>query len=152
VASPARRIKTIAKLAAAGLSVGVNVAPIIPGLNDSDIPLVLEAAYAAGARSAGRILVRLPGPVEAVFMERLRAALPLRAERILHQIEACRGGHRSDPRFGHRFSGTGARWEVITALFEQTAKRLGYGQAPSMPDPSPFRRPASTASGQLPLF
>src|SRR4051794_36143962 len=80
VATPQRRMRTIAALAARGLRVGVNVAPIIPGLNDQDIPRVLAAAAEAGAVSAGYVLLRLPGSVKQVFEERLRAQLPLAAD------------------------------------------------------------------------
>ncbi len=148
--SPARRLKTIRRLAEAGLSVGVNVAPIIPGLNDADVAPILTAARQAGARYAGHILVRLPGPVRDVFEQRVRALLPLRAERVLHQIDACRDGRRNDARFGHRMRGTGERWQAIEALFQTVSRRLGYEQRPTPDAPSPFRRPDS--SPQLSLF
>src|SRR4051794_13424425 len=44
VATPQRRMRIIETLAARGIEVGVNVAPIIPGLNDEDIPRILQAA------------------------------------------------------------------------------------------------------------
>src|SRR5207253_116313 len=77
VATPQRRLRTIETLARRGIPVGVNVAPIIPGLNDEDIPRILAAARDAGATSAGFVLLRLPGSVKAVFEQRLRTALPL---------------------------------------------------------------------------
>jgi DNA repair photolyase len=125
VATPARRMRTIRTLTDAGISVGVNVAPIIPGLNDSEIPSVLEAARDAGATSAGCVLLRLPGPVAQVFEERLRAAMPLAAERVLHRIRETRGGALYDPRFGVRGRGEGPYAVAIRALFETTARRLG---------------------------
>jgi DNA repair photolyase len=125
VATPARRMRIIRTLTDAGISVGVNVAPIIPGLNDSEIPSVLEAARDAGATSAGCVLLRLPGPVAQVFEERLRAALPLAAERVLHRIRETRGGALYDPRFGVRGRGEGPYAAAIQALFETTARRLG---------------------------
>jgi DNA repair photolyase len=114
---------------------------VIPGLTDSDLPQVLEAARSAGARFASMQMLRLPPPVEEVFVERLRAALPLRAQRVLHQIEACRDGQLNESRFGQRMRGVGQRWDVIAQLFRATAQRLGYGRAPPIPEPSPFRRP-----------
>jgi DNA repair photolyase len=149
VPSPRRRIAVIAALAKAGVPVGVNVAPIIPGLSDQDIPAILSAARDAGASSAGHIMLRLPGPVLPVFEERIRGFFPLRAERILSQIEDCRGGKRNDPRFGARMSGTGARWAAIEDLFQTTARRLGFTPSPPAPDPSPFRRPYDGAQGVL---
>jgi len=125
VATPARRIRAIRALADAGISVGVNVAPIIPGLNDAEIPNVLSAARDAGATSAGWVLLRLPGPVAQVFEDRVRAAMPLAAERVLHRIRETRGGALYDPRFGVRGRGEGPYADTIRALFETTARRLG---------------------------
>jgi DNA repair photolyase len=126
VATPLRRLHIIEKLAAAGLSVGVNIAPVIPGLNDQDIPKVLTAAREAGARDAGYVLLRLPGSVKAVFEERLRAGLPLQAERVLHRIRETRGGQLYDPRFGARGRGEGPYATAIATLFRTTAARLGF--------------------------
>ncbi|HEX2657390.1 MAG TPA: PA0069 family radical SAM protein [Polyangia bacterium] len=125
VATPARRMRVVQRLAEAGLSVGVNVAPIIPGLNDEEIPQVLAAARDAGATSAGYVLLRLPGPVAQVFEERVRAAMPLRAERILHRVRETRGGAIYDPRFGTRGRGEGPYAMTIRALFQATARRYG---------------------------
>ncbi|MES1172106.1 MAG: PA0069 family radical SAM protein, partial [Bacteroidota bacterium] len=105
VATPARRMRTIRALADAGLSVSVNVAPIIPGLSDEEIPRILTAARDAGATSAGCVLLRLPGPAAQIFEERVRAAMPLRADRILHRVRETRGGQMNDPRFGTRGRG-----------------------------------------------
>jgi DNA repair photolyase len=150
VTTPARRVKAVERLARAGLRVGVMVAPIIPGLNDEDMGEVLQAAKDAGAAYAGMVLLRLPGPVKEVFEARLRASLPLRADRVLHRIRETRGGKMYDARFGVRGRGEGPYADAIHALFEQTAQRLGLetrgfaadGAAPT------FRRPR----GQLALF
>jgi DNA repair photolyase len=128
VATPQRRIKTIARLAEAGLDVGVNVAPVIPGLGDEDMAEILTAAAAAGARRAGFIFLRLPGPVKEVFQERIRANLPLRAERILSRVREARKGKLNDPRFGKRMEGEGPYADAAYALFDQTCKKLGLNQ------------------------
>jgi DNA repair photolyase len=125
VATPGRRMRTVRRLADAGIPVGVNVAPVIPGLSDEEIPRVLAAARDAGADSAGYVLLRLPGPVGQVFEERMRAAMPLRVERILHRIRETRGGALNDSRFGVRGRGEGAYALAIRALFTATAARLG---------------------------
>ena len=148
---PARRIETIRRLAEAGVSVGVNVAPIIPGLSDVDAPQILEAARAAGATHFGMTMLRLPGPVEEVFVSRLRGLLPLKAERVLSQIEACRGGKRTEGRFGARMRGEGPRWDAIFALVSGAARRLGYQDTPAAPHPSTFRRKPRPVA-QLSLF
>jgi DNA repair photolyase len=139
--SPARRIRAIATLAAAGLDVNVNVAPIIPGLSDEDIPKILEAAAAAGAKRAGRIILRLPGPVREVFEQRIRAAMPLRAEKILRRIKDTRGGKMNDPRFGSRMDGEGVYADSIHALFEQTVARLGLRSSWPRERRDTFERP-----------
>jgi DNA repair photolyase len=125
VATPQRRLRTVEALARRGISVGVNVAPVIPGLNDQDIPTLLAAARAAGATRANFVLLRLPGSVKQVFEERLRANLPLQADRVLHRIRETRGGKLYDPRFGVRGRGEGVYSESIAALFNTTARRLG---------------------------
>jgi len=127
VATPQRRLRTVAALAAAGIRVGVNVAPIIPGLNDQDIPRVLAAAAEAGAVSAGYVLLRLPGSVKEVFEQRLRAQLPLSAERVLHRIRETRGGQLYDARFGVRGRGEGPYAASIGTLFRAAAARVGLG-------------------------
>jgi DNA repair photolyase len=152
VTTPARRIRTIELLAKAGIDVGVMVAPIIPGLNDEDMGEVLRAAAHAGATHAGMVLLRLPGPVADVFEQRLRAALPLRAERVLRRIRETRGGKLYDSRFAVRGRGEGPYAESIQALFEQTAQRFGlrtHRMGADLQEPaSTFRRPR----GQLALF
>ena len=149
--APARRYKAIERLAKAGVPVGVMLSPIIPGLNDSQLPAVLSHARDAGASYYGRTLLRLPGPVEEVFVQRLSIALPLRAERVLSQLRECRGGQLDEGRFGARMRGVGERWRAIEELVDAHARRLGYGAAPEPPTPSPFRRPRG-AGQQLPLW
>jgi len=146
VTTPARRVRAIERLARAGVPVGVMVAPIIPGLNDEDMPDVLRAARDAGATWAGTVLLRLPGPVKEVFSERLRAVLPLRADKVLRRIRETRGGKLNDARFGVRGTGEGAYAEVIRALFERTAKDLGF-ETHWMERDEP-----GTTFGQLSLF
>jgi DNA repair photolyase len=156
VATPQRRMRTIERLASAGVSVGVNVAPIIPGLNDEEIGDILAAARSAGAKHAGAVLLRLPGAVLPVFEERLRAALPLRAERVLRRIRETRAGSMNDSTFGTRGRGTGVYAETLFALFDRTARRLGLETAWMDPpkaevSATTFKRPV-TSSAQLPLF
>ncbi len=159
VATPARRLRTVERLARAGIEVGVNVAPVIPGLNDEDIPAVLEAAKGAGASHACVTLLRLPGPVAEVFEERLRAALPLRADKVMRRIRETRDGKLYDARFGVRGRGEGVYADTIQSLFEASARRLGFRPSWNRPglndgardrSESPFERPAR--GGQMKLF
>ncbi len=153
--APARRLKVIETLAKAGLSVGVMCAPVMPGLNDDQMVRVLESAAGAGATSAGWVLLRLPGAVKQVFEDRVRVALPLAADKILHRIRETRGGDKLyDPRFGTRGRGEGVYAQTIAALFETTVKRLKLGERDGArlgaTMPSRFQRPAR--GGQLSLF
>lgn len=151
VATPRRRLQAIERLAAAGLAVGVNVAPVIPGLDD-DIGVLLKAAREAGASYAGYVLLRLPGSVKQVFEERLRRELPLSAEKVLHRIRETRGGALYDARFGVRGRGEGAYAQALHTLFEATCAKVGL--AVGFPGEGPkdtFRRPPKPTP-QLSLF
>jgi DNA repair photolyase len=146
---PSRRIEAVRRLAAAGIAVGVNVAPLIPGLNDRDVVPILEACHDAGASSAGIVPLRLPGPVAEVFTERLRDALPLAAEKVLTRVREMRGGKLNDPRFGARMQGSGRYIETVLELFDLTTRRLGMNRRETTPARmNTFRRPGP----QLDLF
>ncbi|HEX2690272.1 MAG TPA: PA0069 family radical SAM protein [Kofleriaceae bacterium] len=157
--SPDRRFKLIETLAKAGVPVGVMCAPIIPGVNDRQMVTVLERAAAAGATWAGWVLLRLPGAVKQVFEDRVRVALPLAADKILHRIRDTRGGDKLyDARFGTRGRGEGVYADMIQQMFNTTVARLGLGQrsrGDAMLDeaaaPTTFRRPARPTP-QLSLF
>jgi len=124
-----RRFETLRQLTEAGVSCGVSLAPIIPGLNDSDIPELLSRARQAGARYAFMSLLRLAGEVKDVFFERAAAGLhPERVEKITHAIQEMRGGELYDPRFGQRMRGVGKRWAMIEQLFDIQCKRLGLNE------------------------
>jgi DNA repair photolyase len=146
---PARRLKAVARLAEAGVPVGVMVAPIIPGLTDEEIPAILEAAAGAGATSAGYTVVRLPGAVEPVFTEWVERAFPERAGKILNRIRELRGGRLSDPRFGTRQRGEGIWAETISKLFRTNCERLGLNASREVLATHHFRR---LRGGQMDLF
>lgn len=142
VTTPIRRIRIIERLAAAGIPVGVNVAPMIPGVGEAGMVKILEHAAAAGARSASLINLRLPGSVKQVFEERIREALPLRADAILKKVRRARGGALYDSRFGERQVGQGEEWATAEALFKATVRRLGLDREPRETEGvSTFRRP-----------
>jgi DNA repair photolyase len=151
VATPQRRIKTLGRLAAAGIPVGVMVAPMIPGLSDEDAVQVLEAAAAAGARWAGSVFLRLPGSVKQVFEERVREALPLRADKILRKVREARGGKMYDSRPFVRQRGDGPYAESARALFENACRRLGLNAMDHPPPRDTFQRPPK-AGDQLSLI
>jgi DNA repair photolyase len=149
--TPAARLRAVAELASAGVPVRALVAPVIPGLNDHEIPTILEAAAAAGARSALHILLRLPWTVAPVFQEWLRREQPGRVERIEGRIRDARGGKLNDPTFGSRMRGTGESAEQIGKLFRLFARRYGVDEPLPPYDTSRFR-PPRPSSGQMWLF
>jgi DNA repair photolyase len=123
---PSQRFGTVATLTAAGIRTGVGIAPVIPGLNDSDIARILSRAREAGASSAFMTLLRLPAETLPVFEQRLREAFPDRAARVWSNLKQTRGGKLNESRFGARMEGVGARWEAIESLFEVECRRLGF--------------------------
>jgi DNA repair photolyase len=141
VATPRRRVQAIEALAKAGIPVGVMVAPIIPAVSDEGVAEVLEAAHGAGAKFAGYVLLRLPGSVKEVFESRVRAALPLRADKILHRVRETRDGKLYDSRWGLRGRGTGKYADAIEAVFDATVKKLGFNLESRHQEPSTFQRP-----------
>ena len=150
--SPQARLNAIGQLAAAGIPTGVMVAPLIPGLNDEEVPSILQAAAAAGAATAGTILLRLPHSVAPVFEQWLQAHLPPeKQQRILNRIRDCRGGQLNDSSFGSRMRGQGPYAETLSATFKTFARKYGLeGRLPPL-DSSQFR-PPQNANGQKNLF
>jgi len=149
--TPAARLRAARALAEAGVPVRVLIAPVIPGLNDAEIPTLLAAAKEAGARSASFTLLRLPLTVAPVFREWLGREQAGRAGKVLDRLRDARGGRLNDPDFGSRMRGTGERVDRIADLFRVFRKRHGLdGGLPPL-DTSKFRPPRPT-SGQLRLF
>jgi len=150
---PAGRLTAISTLAAAGIPVGVMVAPVIPGLTEHEMPAILEAAAQAGAQSAGYTIVRLPMAVSGLFQDWLAHQFPGRKDKILDRIRAVRGGRLNDSRFGVRMSGEGNAAEMMAQIFRATCRRAGLNQRPWPVSAAAFRRPCVPGQGrQLQLF
>ncbi len=138
---PAYRLRAVEMLAKAGVPVGVMVAPIVPGLNDREIPSVLEAAKSAGARDAGYTMLRLPHGVKDVFQDWLKVNFPEKLERILGTVRAVRGGKLNVSDFGSRMRGEGPYAEQIHQMFHVFRERLGFGARMPQLRTEHFRRP-----------
>jgi DNA repair photolyase len=149
--TPAARLAAMRTLANAGVPVRVMVAPIIPGLNDSEIPAILAAAKEAGAGAAGWTLLRLPLTVAPVFREWLEREKPERVERVVGRVRDSHGGKLNNPEFGERMRGTGEMARHIGDVFRLFARRYGLDGELTPYDCSRFR-PPPTGSGQLKLF
>lgn len=126
--SPERRLQTIGILAENGIPVGVNIAPIIPGLNDEEIPSILKEAAARGAVFAGHIMLRLPYSVKDLFLQWIKKEFPDRESKIVNKIREMRDGKLNDSEFGTRFSGKGELAETIHSLFELSRRKYGLNK------------------------
>ena len=143
--SVSKRFETMRLLSEAGIPTGVSLAPLIPGLNEQDIPDLLMRAKAAGATNATWSLVRLSGHVEQVFIERMREAFPDRVSKIIHRIQEMRGGALNDSAFFSRHHGSGTYWRFIERMFDLAYRRAGFPSDES-PVPHTFRRPQAQRS------
>jgi DNA repair photolyase len=122
---PDGRLAAVAELARAGVPVGVLVAPIIPGLNDHEIPAILQVTAQAGAKYAGYVLLRLPHAVAGLFEQWLGRHFPDKKERVLGRVRELRGGKLNDSRFGSRMRGEGVLAEAIRDLFVLARRNAG---------------------------
>ena len=151
-ASPVARLGTVRRLAAAGVPTGVMFAPVIPAINDHELEGVVAAAAAAGAGTAGYLLLRLPGEVKGLFYEWLQTHYPDRALRVRNRIRELRGGRDNDPRFGLRMRGRGPWADLLRRRFEAACDRLGLEHGRARPLETGLFRPPSRAPGQMELW
>ena len=147
---PRGRLRAIEELARHEIPVGVNIAPLIPGLNDPEIPSILRECRDRGARWASYILLRLPGAVQPIFVEWLDRNYPERSGRVLNKLRMLRDGALSDARFGTRMSGTGKHAELIESFFNLQRDRYNYNPPPALATHL-FRRGSSPAQLELRL-
>ncbi len=131
-AAPQRRLETVRALHAAGVPVGVLVAPIIPVLTDPELEGVLDAARTAGARCAGYVMLRLPHEVRDLFTTWLHHHLPLKAGHVLNRVREVRGGQLNDPNFGTRMTGQGEYARLIARRFALAHQRLQFDTWPEL--------------------
>jgi DNA repair photolyase len=149
--SPAARLRAIAELAAAGIPTEVMAAPIIPGLNDHEMPAILAAARDAGAISASYTLLRLPATVRDVFLEWLQRCRPNHAAKVENFVRSTRGGRLNHSSFENRHRGVGAIAEQVSQTFRVFALRYGLDHRIGELNAADFR-PPRPPSGQLSLF
>jgi DNA repair photolyase len=147
-AAPARRLKTIARLAAAGIPVGVSVSPLIPFINEPELERVVEAAHAAGATSAFSIVLRLPWEVNPLFQQWLQQHFPERAARVMARLREMRGGKDYDARYGLRQTGQGLWAQLVARRLERVCRRLGLNRERVELDLGAFVRPQVAASAR----
>lgn len=149
--SPDARLRAIKTLADHGVPVRIMTAPVIPGLNDHEIPSLLEAASDMGATTAGYVMLRLPGAVEPVFTDWLARVRPENESKVLAKIQEVRGGAMSDNQFGSRMRGKGVRADGIAEMFKLFCRKFGL-QLDAKPLRTELFIPPSDSNGQLSLF
>jgi DNA repair photolyase len=147
---PAKRIAAIKGLAAAGIPTHVNVAPIIPAINDHEIESILQSAAEAGAKTASWIPLRLPHEVAPLFQHWLQVHFPDRAGKVMSVVRSIREGRDNDPNFFGRMRGAGPWADLIRTRFTIAARKLGLNRAKIQLRSDLFVPPRS--DGQLTLF
>ena len=147
--STTKRFETMKALADAGIPTGISLAPLIPGLNEDEIPGLLERARKAGASTAMTALLRLSGHVETVFLDRMKEAFPLRVGKIVSRLREVRDGTVTEGRFFERQRGKGVYWDMMEQLFTMAKQRAGFTTEDGSPPSTSFRRPIGE---QIALF
>ncbi|MBI1807764.1 MAG: PA0069 family radical SAM protein [Ignavibacteria bacterium] len=147
--APYKRLETIEILSSHGIPVCVNVAPIIPGLTDEEMPMILKEAASRGATWAGYTMLRLPGSVEPLFLDWIQRTLPERAGKVLNRIRDVRSGKLSDSQWGKRMGGEGEIANSIKQLFKLSCEKVGLNNEKFEFDTSHFRR---EPKGQMEMF
>ena len=145
--APRQRLAAVEALAKAGVPVGILMAPVIPVLNEHEIPAVLKAAKDAGAQWAGMVVLRLPYAVGPIFEQWLEAHFPEKKEKVLNRVRALRGGKLNDPRFGRRMTGEGIFAEQISRMFEVARRKAGLPEDRPELSSRAFRKPEGAQLG-----
>jgi DNA repair photolyase len=125
---PSQRLQTVEALAKENIPVGILVAPIIPGLNDEEIPSILKAAADHGALHAGRVMLRLPYSIKELFLDWIERNYPEKKSKIISRIKEVRGGKLSSAKFGKRMSGEGEVAGAVHRLFKTCCKKYGLNK------------------------
>jgi DNA repair photolyase len=150
--TPERRLETIAALADAGIPTGVLSAPMIPALNDNEMEQILERARAAGARSAGYTLLRLPLELKSLFKEWLEEQFPDKAAHVLSLVAQTHGGRLYDSTWSKRMTGTGPYADMLRVRFDRACRKLGFNQRTTQSLDTRLFSPPLQKGDQLPLF
>ncbi len=149
--APHKRLCAIQKLSEAGIPVVVQIAPVIPAINDMHLEKILKAAAEAGASGATYLLVRLPYEVSDLFKAWLEEHFPDRASKVMNCIRSMRKGRENDPNFGSRMRGSGPYADLIENRFSLACKKYNFSKR-KYDLPVTFFTPPSPPSDQLSLF
>jgi DNA repair photolyase len=135
------KLKAMEGLAKAGVPVGVMVGPIIPGLNDNEVPNILKQASDAGATFVTHTILRLPQAVAPIFVEWLEKNVPEKAKRVMTRVRMIRDGKINDSNWGTRMSGTGAYADFMHTLIHSLSNKYKLNRGRGGLRTDLFRRP-----------
>ncbi len=135
------KLKAMEGLAKAGVPIGVMVGPIIPGLNDNEVPNILQQSSDAGASYVAHTILRLPYAVKPIFVDWLDKNFPEKSKRVLTRIEMIRDGKLNDPNFGTRMTGTGAYADFMHTLIRTLSKKYNLTKGRNHLTTTLFKRP-----------
>ena len=125
------------QIAEAGITVGIAIAPVIPGYNESDIPGLLERAKDSGAKRAFMSMLHIDSDsIEEYFVAKMKQRLPAtRVAKIINTMKRERGGKLQHESYKARMTGRTEQWEVTPRLFEFHIRRLGFNQDKGVKQP-----------------
>jgi DNA repair photolyase len=149
--TPEKRLEAVRKLSEDGIPCGVLASPMIPALNDSELERILKEGAAAGAVTAGYVLLRLPLELKDLFSEWLQIHYPTKAKHVESLVRETRGGAMYQAEFGKRMRGTGAYAELLEKRFRAARAKYGLDRPRPPLDTSRFHAPARRGD-QLTLF
>jgi DNA repair photolyase len=121
--SPEKRLETIEVMAKNNIPAGVNIAPVIPGLTDEEIPAILKESSERGAVFAGHAMLRLPYSVKDLFLDWLKKEFPEKENKIINRIKEIRGGKLNSYEWGERLAGKGEFAEAVHSLFKMSCNK-----------------------------
>lgn len=140
-----QRLRVISELSAAGVRMGVMTGPMIPGLNEQEMPKILKAAHEAGAVFSAYTLIRLNGSIKLIFHDWLYKNFPDRADKVWHLVESCHAGQVNDSEYGRRMRGTGSIADLVNHQFKLYTKRYRLRDSFTL-NTSSFMRPGQQGS------
>jgi DNA repair photolyase len=149
--TPEKRLEALRGLSEAGIPCGVLASPMIPALNDSELERILQEGAAAGAITAGYVLLRLPLELKDLFSEWLESHYPAKAKHVEALVRETRGGAMYQSEFGTRMRGTGAYAQLLEQRFRAARTRYGLDGPRAELDTTRFRSPRPSED-QLRLF
>lgn len=139
--APSRRLWAIKQLSGAGIGVSVLLSPLIPGLNDHEMEVIMQTAKNEGANEAGYVMLRLPYEVAPLFKDWLLREYPDRYRRVMHLVRDMRGGKDYDADWKTRMCGQGPFARLISNRFRVARQRFGLNERHSKLSTELFKAP-----------